>query len=268
MPLAYDHPALAGTGVRGAWLALRALHAVTTGTGWMRYVANVDRTAGAHVLDIRQQDERLPHHRAIYRGEVWWWLRGFAAGRSQGAVLDALTGERPAQVLPVDDALAERLGLSVHGLRHRVDNDRLYAVYVVDETDHRVRRHIPASQVAALTRPSVATEKRWAEVRALLPDQPRPESISERITLRPSPSPLPVGRGLRTPVRQREALALAREHGWISEFRAQADRSFVVTLPAGELYRLPTTAVEPFLLGLGDGRGGLGRLVAYRDDLG
>lgn len=219
------------------------------------------------MLDIRQRGERMPHHRIVYRGEVWWWLRGFAAGRGHGEVLDTLTGERPPQMCLVDDALASRLGLSVHGLRHRVDNDRLYAVYVVDETDHRVRRHIPAPQVAALTRPTSATEKRWDEVRALLPDQPRPEHISERITPRPSPDPLPVGRGLRTPVRQREALALARELGWVAEFRTEVDRSFAVTLP-GESQRLPVTAVEPFLLGLGDGLGGLGRLVAYRDDLG
>lgn len=258
MPLPYDHPALFGAGPRGAWLALRALHVASTEQGWVRYVTCQDRMKGAHVLDIRQGDgEKLPHHRVVFRAEVWWWTLGLADGRRVGTVLDPLLSERVPKLLTAEETAA-RLGITEAGVRYHNKADTWYPIYVVDEEDHRVRRHVFASQLSG---------RGWQETRTLLPDQPRPGQLAEQVTPRPSPHPLPVA-GLPSPLRQRDALALAVELGWVSSFVSQPDR-FLVRLPRkGGERQVPVRGVEAYLLGLGDGHEGQGQRVAYREGLG
>lgn len=254
MPPVNDSPALFGTGPRGAWLTLRAIHAVSS-RRWCRYVTCSDRMKGHHVLDLAKGGD-VPHHRLIHRDEVWWWALGMAAGHGDPEAVEGLRSERGPKLLD-GKAAAVALGISEAGIRGRWRGDDLYPIYVVDLEDHHKRRMVFAAQ---------ASGRGWDDLRAKLPDQPRPAQLSERITPRCSPDPLPVSPLLRSPIRQREALALAVELGWIVGFTASPE-AFAVRLSASSR-TVPTRGVLPYLLGLGDAREGQGRLVAYREWLG
>lgn len=211
-----------------------------------------------HVLDLATGGD-VPHHRVIVRSEAWWWALGLADGKGDPAAVEGLLATRAPKLLTGEEAAAAA-GITMSGIRGRWRGDELYPVYAVDPDDHRVRRMVFASQVSG---------RGWEEMRDLLPFQPRPALLSERITERQSPDPLPVSPSLRSPIRQREALALGVELGWLSGFTAAAE-SFSVRLPGKRSgpRQVPTRGVLPYLLGLGDAREGSGRLVAYREWLG
>lgn len=275
VPLPPTHPALYGVGSRGAWLTLRVLREVHT-RRWARYVGQPDngRARGHHLLNLA--DNGLAHLRLLlaipsfwssprHPGEVWYWGQGFAAARRQPRALDGLLGER-VRVLDIPTA-AKRLGLTPEGVGYQIRTGKLYPIYVVDEQDHRTRRMVFAAQVSAQLGRATA----WRDIRTLLPDQPRLNATADDLTVRPSPAPLPVSRDLATPYRQREALALAHELGWL-RFEGSSGSVFTASVLPGPRrnlrVELPAPAVEPWLLGLGDGLGGQGSMVAYRPDLG
>jgi hypothetical protein len=261
VPLAPDDPALFGVGVRGSWLALRALQVITVPlVSWARYVGAEDRAHGRHVIDVGTPGDT--HHRLLLWPEIWHYCRGYAAGKGSPHALAPLLAERAPQVLTETEA-ADRLGLSTHGVRHRVAVGRQYPVFVVSVADHRVRRHLYTAQVAAVVKPTAANEQRWRDLRALLPDQTPLASVAEHVAIRESPLAVPA---MQTPYRQRETLALAVKMGWIDGFTTRR-QTFTVTR-AGESWQLPAAAVGPWLLGLGDARGGAGYKVAYRERLG
>lgn len=277
-----DDPALYGVGPRGAWLALRAL-ATLHQQKVARYVAAQDPGRGWHVLDLAapampkrayRQLRILPRYYTSPRrptagtfgtpGEAWWYALGMEDHIAHGVFLEAVAKERAPKLLTVADAAVE-LGISPGGVRALLESYALYPVYEVDATDHRTRRLVFAAQVVA-RRGGARNVQRWREIRALLPDLQRVDTIAEHVILPASPAVLPVDPAMPTPLRQREALAIGHTAGWY-KVTGQQDERFTLALPDGRVRELPLRAVEPWLLGLADARGE-GARVAYRDDLG
>jgi hypothetical protein len=275
----------AAAGGRQTYLALRALRVVQQ-AGWADLVA-ADMLAGRYVLDVGTPTR--PHYRTLHRGEPFWYCVGFGDACGGGDrvadlvdedVPDLLDSAGAAAIIP-RELFPFAPSMTVDGVRHLVDTGNLYVVYGLHrrrllfraEVDYvaaqrRARALAHHGELQAAARAAdVAEEARaqWAAVRNWLPD------VHERdgADLRPRMAPvvLPAVQQPRAP-RLRRALFLADEAGWLSYLHPVDDGEAYVVEVRGVRRQVPADAVLPYVLGVGDGFGGAGRLVAYREGLG
>lgn len=275
----------ATAGGRQAYLTQRALRVVQL-AGWADLVA-ADMLAGRYVLDIGAPTRA--HYRTLHRGEPFWYCVGFGDSRGGGDLVADLVDEDVPDLLDSAGAAAvlprEHFpfapSMTVDGVRHLVETGNLNFLY--GSRRQRLLFQAEVDYVAAQRRARAlahhgdlqdavraadvaeAARVQWAAVRDRLPDvHPRPGAD---LTPLPAPVVLPALAQPRA-LRLRRALFLADGAGWLSYLHPVDDGDAYAVEVRGVRREVPADGVLPYVLGVGDGTGGAGRLVAYREGLG